>query len=98
MLYTARGGAFTRWVYFAHSDDRIELILENASPTQRAAVDALLPVRQVLDSGSAEMFSEIPGGMESGETEEIGGVPIPRSAMVLPLCVGERMRGAIALI
>ena len=98
VLYAQEEGPSPRWVYFAHSDDRIELILENASPSQRAAVDALLPVRQVLDSGSAELLSEIPGGIESGETERFGGVPVPVSAMVLPLCVGERMRGAIALI
>jgi PAS domain S-box-containing protein len=99
VLYAQEEGPSPRWVYFAHSDDRIESVLENASQSQRAEIDALLPVRQVLDSAKAEMLSEIPPpATTANAAKPAGGLPVPRSAMVLPLCVGERMRGALAFI
>lgn len=97
VLYAQEEGPSPRWVYFAHSDERIERILENSAPSQRAAIDSLLPVRQVLDSATAEMLSEIPAA-EDDANGRPGGLPVPRSAIVLPLCVGERMRGALAFL
>ena len=98
VLYAQEEGPSPRWVYFAHSDERIERILENAVPSQRAVIDRLLPIRQVLDSGTPEMLSEIPAVAEDDADGGRGGLPVPRSAIVLPLCVGERMRGALAFL
>jgi len=98
VFYAQEEGPAPRWVYFAHSDDRIEQMLDGTSPTQRAAIDALLPVREVLDSGSPEVLGEIPqpadGDLPSREIDAL----VPKSAMVLPLVVGGRSRGALALM
>lgn len=98
VFYAQEEGPAPRWVYFAHSDDRIEQILEGTSPTQRTAIDALLPVREVLDSGSPEVLGAISqpaeGDLSSREIDTLA----PKSAMVLPLVVGGRSRGALALM
>ncbi len=98
VFYAQEEGPAPRWVYFAHSDDRIEQILEGTSPVQRAAIDALLPVREVLDSGSPEVLGEISrpagGDLSSREIDALA----PKFAMVLPLVVGGRSRGALALM
>ncbi|MDQ5816384.1 MAG: SpoIIE family protein phosphatase [Actinomycetota bacterium] len=98
VFYAQEEGPAPRWVFFAHSDDRIEQILEGTSPTQRTAIDALLPVREVLDSGSPEVLGAISqpaeGDLSSREIDELA----PKSAMVLPLVVGGRSRGALALM
>ena len=98
VFYAQEEGPTPRWVYFAHSDDRIDKILEGTSASQRAAIDALLPVREVLDSGSPEVLGEIsqPAG-EDPLSREIDAL-VPKSAMVVPLVVGGRSRGALALM
>nr|MBA2599383.1 SpoIIE family protein phosphatase [Actinomycetota bacterium] len=99
VFYAQEEGPAPRWVYFAHSDDRIEQILEGMSPIQRAAIDVLLPVREVLDAGSPEVLGEISHPDGGGfPPEDINEALVPRSAMVLPLVVGGRSRGALVLM
>ena len=99
VLYAQEEGPAPRWVYFSHADDRIEQILEGTSQSQRAAIDSLLPIREVLDTASPEVVGEVPQQAGEGNLPAgISGSLAPRSAMVLPLVVGGRMRGALALL